>query len=245
MVKLISGDDWHQLGDFARLLGPKEIIAIVDDSTETGLIISSYLVNQGVTPRHVRSGQALFDLLSSEPVALVLLDIGLPDIDGISILKEVVPAHPDLAIIMVTGTTDLDIALQCIRIGADDYLSKPITAEQLTKTILPALAKRRLALENRYFQQALETAHARTRFLHELNLQMNTVYLSNIELDSMLRAILVGITSDEGLKFNRAFLALFSENSLDGTLAIGMTKEKRPIVYGQESKRKTCSCMTS
>ncbi len=226
MVKLISGDDWHQLGDFARLLGPNEIIAIVDDSAETGLLISTYLANHGVTSRHVHSGQELYDLLSSEPVALILLDIGLPDVDGISILQEIVPAHPDLAIIMVTGTTSLDIALQCIRIGADDYLSKPITSEQLTKTILPALAKRRLALENRYFQQALETAHARTRFLHELNLQMNTVYLSNIELDSMLRAILVGITSDEGLKFNRAFLALFSDNSLDGTLAIGMTKRE-------------------
>ena len=50
---------------------------------------------------------------------------------------------------------------------------------------------------------------------------MNTAYLSTVELDSILHAILVGITSEEGLKFNRAFLALFDENALHGKLAIG------------------------
>ena len=48
--------------------------------------------------------------------------------------------------------------------------------------------------------------------LHHLNLKMNSAYLSTVELNGVLQAILVGITSEDGLKFNRAFLALFSYN---------------------------------
>ncbi len=61
------------------------------------------------------------------------------------------------------------------------------------------------------------------RFLHHLNLKMNTAYLNTVELQGILQAILVGITSDDGLRFNRAFLAMFSEDGsyLEGKLAIG------------------------
>ena len=69
------------------------------------------------------------NLMATENIALVLLDIGLPDQNGIEVLKDIVPAHPDLGIIMVTGTTDIDIALDCLRHGADDYLPKPICGQ--------------------------------------------------------------------------------------------------------------------
>ncbi len=161
--------------------------------------------------------------MARKHIALVLLDIRLPGQNGNEILRDIATADPDLGIIMVTGTTDIDIALDCLRQGADDYLPKPISVDQLYYIVQNTLKKRRLAINSRIFQEELESTNARMRFLHHLTLKMNTAYLNTVELQGILQAILVGITSDDGLRFNRAFLALYSKDgtSLDGKIAVG------------------------
>lgn len=207
----------------AELLFPGEVIAVVDDSAEIVLLLSHYLTHEGFTVVTAASAGRFYELMATENVALVLLDIGLPDQNGKEILKNIAPSHPDLGIIMVTGTTDIDVALDCLRQGADDYLPKPIGVNQLNYTVQNTLQKRRLAINNRRFQQELEITNARMRFLHHLTLKMNTAYLNTVELQGILQAILVGITSNDGLRFNRAFLAMYNKdgNYLEGKLAIG------------------------
>ena len=223
MVELLSYKDTHLNHAPSELLEKDEIIVIVDDSPEIAILLEHLLTRQGYSVCKTGSADGLSELLDSRKVALVLLDIGLPDRDGMEILADIAPKFPDLGIIMVTGTTDLQTALYCLRIGADDYLTKPVMPDVFNHTIQLTLKKRRLAIDNRLFQKELEATNFRTQFLHQLNLKMNTAYLSIIELESILHAILVGITSEEGLKFNRAFLALFDEDQdvLQGKLAIG------------------------
>jgi CheY-like chemotaxis protein len=124
---------------------------------------------------------------------------------------------------MLTGMADLEVALECMRKGADDYLSKPVQFDEILLTVRKVLERRRLIAENIKYQEDLEKAHFRIQLLHQLSLKMNSVYLSTVELDEILHAILVGITADEGLRFNRAFLAIFDEAGglLQGKLAIG------------------------
>jgi len=223
MVELLSVTDNDPSLTAAELLDKGEAVVIVDDSPEVVLLLNRYLENQGFTVLQAGSAAELYTLLETNRIALVLLDIGLPDKDGNEILRDIVPKYPDLGIIMVTGTTDLTVALDCLRQGADDYLPKPVTIQQFNHIVKSTLKKRRLAIDNRKFQSELETTNYRAHFLHALNLKMNSVYLSTIELKGVLQAILVGITSEEGLKFNRAFLALYNEESqmLEGQLAIG------------------------
>ncbi|MFW2369074.1 MAG: response regulator [Desulforhopalus sp.] len=211
-----------------ELLAPDERVAVIDDSPDIVLLLSHYLARQGITVVNGGSSRELKHLLATENIALVLLDIGLPDQDGNEILADIVGSYPDLSIIMVTGTTDLQIALECLRRGADDYLLKPVNLTQFTHTIENTLKKRRLAINNRIFQQRLQLANTRLRFLHHLNLKMNTAYLNTVELRGILQAILIGITSHQGLGFNRAFLALYNEEScyLEGQLAIGQLTRK-------------------
>lgn len=207
----------------SELLAKDEVVVIVDDSAEVVMLLNHHLNQQGINNIAAGSASEFFQLLSTENIALVLLDIGLPDRNGNDILKDIVPDNPDLGIIMITGTTDIDVALNCLRQGADDYLPKPISLDQLDYTVQNTLKKRRLAINNRVFQRELEKTNARMSFLHNLTLQMNTAYLNTVELKGILQAILVGITSDDGLRFNRAFLALYSEDGkyLEGKLAIG------------------------
>ncbi|MFH0783248.1 MAG: ATP-binding protein [Pseudomonadota bacterium] len=206
-----------------ELLGPDEVIVVVDDSPEIVLLLSHYLTSQGFPVIRAGNAHDFYQLLNTRKIALVLLDIELPDQNGNIILEDISPKYPDLGIIMVTGTTDIQVALNCLRLGADDYLTKPVNIKQLLHTVKSTLQKRRLAINNLIFQQELVKTNTRMRFLHHLNLKMNTAYLNTVELRGILQAILVGITSEDGLQFNRAFLALFDVTNgfLEGKMAIG------------------------
>ena len=204
-------------------LFPEESIVIVDDSIEIILIFENLLKGEGFTVFTANSGAEFYQLLAKENVALVLLDIGLPDKDGTEILTDIVQNHPDLGVIMLTGTTDLKVAMTCLRDGADDYLAKPVSLEEFSLAVRKTLQKRRLIIDNRNYQKQLELTNYRTNFLHQLNLKMNNAYLNSIELESVLRSILAGITAEDGLGFNRAFLLLYNEQHthLQGKIGIG------------------------
>ena len=223
MVEILSSKDIDYLPSAKDLLYEGEIIVIVDDSPEIVLLLDNYLALQDIQVAKAANADELFKLFSTHKIALILLDIGLPGKSGKEILAEIAPQYPDLGIIMVTGTTDIQMALDCLRLGADDYLTKPVVPREFNHTLYLTLKKRRLAIENRVFQRELERTNFRMQFLHNLNLKMNSAYLNAPELDTLLHTILAGITSNEGLKFNRAFLALFSENgeTLAGKFAIG------------------------
>jgi DNA-binding response OmpR family regulator len=91
MVELLSYKDTHLNQAASKLLEKDEVIAIVDDSPEISLILEHLLTRQGYQVCKTGSAQGLFDLLSSQKIALVLLDIGLPDRDGTEILADIAP----------------------------------------------------------------------------------------------------------------------------------------------------------
>ena len=223
MVEIVLTGPQRSALPTTDLLGPDEGIAVVDDSPECVLLLSHYLGSRGYPVVRAGSAREFYQHLDSGRIALVLLDIELPDRNGNEILEDIAPRYPDLGIIMVTGTTDIQVALNCLRLGADDYLTKPVNIKQFLHTIDSTLKKRRLAINSHIFQQELEKTNARMRFLHHLTLKMNTAYLNTVELRGILQAILVGITSEDGLRFNRAFLALFQPDGsyLQGVLAVG------------------------
>jgi len=224
-----------------KLLARDEVIVIVDDDASIREPLRVFLESHGLAVVEAGNGAQLRNLFGSTKIALVLLDIGLPDIDGVSLLPEIVNDHPGVAIVMLTGMADLEVALDCIRKGADDYLSKPIQFDEIFLVVRKVLERRRLIAENLKYQEDLENAHFRIQLLHQLSLKMNSVYLSTVELDEILQAILVGITAEEGLRFNRAFLAIFNEagNLLQGRLAIGSEcREEAARIWAELREKK-------
>ncbi|MFZ5763716.1 MAG: ATP-binding protein [Thermodesulfobacteriota bacterium] len=223
MVEPVAGLHHHISLSLGQLLARDEIVVVVDDDAAIREPLVSYFAAHHLAVAECGDGAGLMHLLATRNVALVLLDIGLPDTDGVSLLPQVVDLHPDVAVVMLTGVADLAVALDCMRKGATDYISKPAQLAEIFHVARKALEKRRLILENRKYQAELEEAHFRIQLLHQLSIKMNTVYLSTVELDEILRAILVGITAHEGLGFNRAFLAIFDEGGqvLRGRMAIG------------------------
>lgn len=240
MVEILSQKDILLSPSAGQLLDDNELIVIVDDSQEIALLLEHYLTRQGLIVAKAANSDELNHILNENPVALILLDIGLPGKSGIEILTDLVPRYPDLGIIMVTGITDIQTALGCLRQGADDYLTKPVNIHDFTHTLIQTLKKRRLAIDNRLVQKKLEVTNFRMQFLHSLNLKMNSAYLSTLELDRVLQTILAGITSEDGLKFNRAFLLLFDEKEqvLQGKLAIGPSSREEAGRLWRDIKEK-------
>jgi signal transduction histidine kinase/DNA-binding response OmpR family regulator len=223
------------------LLVDDEVVVVVDDDEMIRKPLQAYLENSGLTVLAAASAAEFKHLLDSRRVALVLLDIGLPDQDGLSLLSETVSRFPDLAVVMLTGVDDLNVAMECIRNGADDYLTKPVHFQEIFFTVRKALEKRRLLSDNKKYQADLEKAYFRIQLLHQLTLKMNTAYLSTVELDEVLQAILVGITAEEGLRLNRAFLLIFDEQGevLQGRMAIGPTcREEAGHVWAEMRERR-------
>ncbi|MBE0584457.1 MAG: sigma-54-dependent Fis family transcriptional regulator, partial [Desulfofustis sp.] len=94
------------------------------------------------------SAESAMPFIKSDWSGIVVCDIRLPNMDGMSFLKAVRKIDKDLPVILITGHGDISIAVQAMRDGAYDFIEKPYSAERLVKTVKRALEKRALTLEN-------------------------------------------------------------------------------------------------
>ncbi len=106
-------------------------VLIVDDETVVRKGISRALQKRGMSTQTAESGKIALDLLNAKHFDLVLLDIHMPDMDGIQILQQIRTLHPDTEAIMITGYPTIDSAVHCVKLGALDYLVKPFRLDDL------------------------------------------------------------------------------------------------------------------
>ena len=106
-------------------------VLIVDDEAVVRNGISRALSEKGMATKLAANGQETFDHLNTQRFDLVLLDIRMPDMDGITILKEIHTRYPETDVIMITGYPTIDSAVECTKLGALDYLVKPFRLDDL------------------------------------------------------------------------------------------------------------------
>ncbi|MDO9565975.1 MAG: sigma-54 dependent transcriptional regulator [Candidatus Desulfaltia sp.] len=102
------------------------------------------------------TGEKAIDIFQKNPIDLILLDILLPDIDGIDLLKKLKHTDPNTEIIMVTAVNDLQTAVMAIKLGAYEYIIKPFIVDDVLTVIGRALEKRRLVRQVAYLRNELE-----------------------------------------------------------------------------------------
>jgi adenylate cyclase len=121
-------------------------VLVVDDDPVTRLMLTGRLERDGHHVRTAEDGAQALEVLHSQPFDVVLLDVLMPQMDGYSVL-EWLKGDPDLRhvpVVMVTSVDDIESAVRCIELGADDYLSKPIDPVLLTARVNAGLTKKRL-----------------------------------------------------------------------------------------------------
>jgi len=128
-------------------------ILIVDDEPNIRRLLSGVLADEGYSTESFEDAEALTRSLGTTPADLVLLDVCLPGASGMEWLRE---ARAKVPIVMMSGHANIDLALQAVRLGAVDFLEKPIAAERLLLSVHNALERSRLAAENRKLRRQTE-----------------------------------------------------------------------------------------
>jgi len=117
-------------------------ILIVDDDPVQRRLLEAAITRAGMAVASAPGGQPALDLLGgpkAEHFALVLLDLVMPDVDGLTVLSRVKATHPDLPVIVLTAKGGIDSAVDAMRAGASDFLVKPASPERITVSIRNAL----------------------------------------------------------------------------------------------------------
>jgi DNA-binding NtrC family response regulator len=124
-------------------------VLVVEDEPDIRDLLSAYFGGRGHAVASARDGQAALSALDRAPgrYGLVVTDLNMPGADGLAVLRAARRANPCCFVIIVTGFASLDSAVEAVRLGAYDYLTKPFTMGQLD-VILSRIADR-LALEER------------------------------------------------------------------------------------------------
>ena len=160
----------------------KAKILIVDDEEAIREVVSTLLEAQGYECASVGNGRLAQEYLGNHPVDLVLSDMVMPEMDGLSLVEWLHKTDPDIPVIMVTAMHELSTALEAIRQGAYDYILKPFEKDQLYLGVRRALEHRRLVLENRNYQRNLEKlVEERTAQLKDALEQLEQSYDDTLE----------------------------------------------------------------
>jgi len=115
-------------------------LLIVEDDELVQSLLAAYMQNEGFKVSLATTGKEILACLDSEPIDLILLDLGLPDEDGLVLARQV-RARSSIPIIVVTARKDQKDRLAALEIGADDYLTKPFDPEELVLRIRNLLGR--------------------------------------------------------------------------------------------------------
>jgi len=119
-------------------------ILIIDDEINIGLLLSKFLSKNGFEVRTCTSGINALDIMSKEHFHLVLCDFRLEDTDGREMLRKIKLSYPETGVIIITGYSDIKLAVELIKMGAFDYITKPLYPDEILNTINKAIEAQKI-----------------------------------------------------------------------------------------------------
>lgn len=132
---------------------PGERVLVVDDEEHLRTLLSKILNDAGFGVDTAADGEEGLAKFKASRFDLTLLDLKLPKLDGMSVLRQAMEHDPDGVVIMITAFSTIETAIQAIKLGAYSYLPKPFRPEELMVVVNQALERHRLVRENRQLQQ--------------------------------------------------------------------------------------------
>lgn len=133
------------------MAGP--VVLVVDDEGGIRESLSGILEDEGYEVLTSSSGEEAIGVIKEQSPDLILLDIWLPGIDGIQTLEEIKTIKPELPVIMISGHGNIEIAVKSTRIGAYDFLEKPLSLERVLISVKRAIERKTLEIENKALKQ--------------------------------------------------------------------------------------------
>lgn len=135
----------------------KPEVLVVDDEAVVRAGISRVLAQQDLSIHTAADGSEALAIMAQHPINIVLLDIKMPGMDGMEVLKHLRATYPDTVVIMITGHPTIQSAVECTKLGALDYLVKPFRVDDLETLIIKAQEQAILAMESEAAPEEEET----------------------------------------------------------------------------------------
>src|SRR3977135_565140 len=126
----------------------KPTILIVDDEPGVRSALAGVLSDEGYEVEAVASGEACLERLTRGSIDLVVLDVWLPGMDGLATLARLRERQVDVQVVLISGHGNIESAVRAIKLGAFDFVEKPLSLEKTVLVVRNALRQRRLEMEN-------------------------------------------------------------------------------------------------
>jgi two-component system nitrogen regulation response regulator NtrX len=135
---------------------PSDTILVVDDEKSILAVLKGILEDEGYGTLLAASGEEALSILNERSCNLVLLDIWLPGKDGVAILREIKKVRPGLPVVMMSGHGTIETAVSSTKLGAYDFIEKPLSLEKTVLVVRHALEQDRLHRENEVLRKSME-----------------------------------------------------------------------------------------
>ena len=135
------------------------VLLVVDDDQVARELLAETLSREGYRVRVAGGGEEALRLAGAEPFDMALVDLRMPDLDGLGVLKRLAMIQPDLPVVILTAFATVETAIEAVNAGAFDYLSKPFRMEEIKIVVRRTLDARRLARENLHYRQELQARY--------------------------------------------------------------------------------------
>jgi response regulator RpfG family c-di-GMP phosphodiesterase len=170
----------------------RENILIVDDEEMIRDLLASALMQEEYVCHQASNVDEAFMFLGSHPVDLVISDIMMPGRSGVELLRDLKKVNPEIAVLMITGLSDMNTAMECVHLGADDYITKPFGINRVVLTVKNLIERRCLAIEKKNYQVSLEF-----KVLEQTNQIRKTISELSSAYDNTLTALVKALDARE------------------------------------------------
>src|SRR6266702_3025012 len=137
----------------------KARILVVDDEKSMRDLLSITLGKEGYDVLTAAGGEPAIETLHRDSVDAVITDLRMPKVDGLQVLRAAKGISPDTAVIMITAVASTETAVEAMKLGAYDYITKPFKLDEVNLIVRNALERKRLRDENLYLRRQLDTQH--------------------------------------------------------------------------------------
>jgi putative nucleotidyltransferase with HDIG domain len=134
----------------------KKQVLIVDDEEMIRELLTAALQQEDYVCHQAANVDNAMNILGGQTIDLVISDIMMPGKSGVELLRDIKKVDPDIAVLMITGLSDMNTAMECIHLGADDYITKPFGINRVVLTVKNLIDHRSLATEKKQYQASLE-----------------------------------------------------------------------------------------
>ena len=170
--------------------GPSPVLLVADDDEVARELLAEALGREGYRVRLAAGGEECLRLAAAEPFDMALVDLRMPDLDGLGVLKRLAMIQPDLPVVILTAFATIETAIEAVAAGASDYLSKPFRMEEIKIVVRRTLDARRLTRENLQFRQELKARYGFETLVGQSH-QMAEIYKLVARVASLETTVLI------------------------------------------------------